>query len=205
MFYFWHKRCLYEKVQKTVTYVLFPITLLMFIWTVSCFKLMANTTNVSHGAPCWPAALPFLLKDGVDVFVTESEMKNEWRLKKKQSGEFCNFPLSLITFGHAVFWLLRGVMLITSPWSRGIRHTPGATRCGGLEVAQAARGHVASGGVLWKDVGGLGHVLCPSAAVPCPPVSFPAGLGGQMLGDVFGWVGGGGARGWGKVKVERCK
>lgn len=38
---------------KTVTpYVLFPMTLLMFIWTVSCFKLMANTTSVSHGDPC---------------------------------------------------------------------------------------------------------------------------------------------------------
>lgn len=48
------------------------MTLLMFICTVSCFKLMANTTKVSHGAPCWPVAFPFLLREGVDVFVTES-------------------------------------------------------------------------------------------------------------------------------------
>lgn len=34
---------------------------------------MANTTNVSHGVPCWLAALFDLLK-GVDVF--ESESKN---------------------------------------------------------------------------------------------------------------------------------
>lgn len=61
------------------------MTLLMFIWTVSCFKLMANTTRVSHGAPCWPAAFPFLLKDGVDVFVTES---TQWCTKiREQSAE----------------------------------------------------------------------------------------------------------------------
>lgn len=90
---------------------------------------------------------------------------------------------------------MAGVFVITSPGSGGIRHTPGASGGGGLEVAQAARGHVASGGVLRKDVGGLGHVLRPGAAVPGPPVGFPAGLGGQMLGDVFGRVGGGGARG----------
>lgn len=58
------------------THVLFPMTLLMFIWTVSCFKLMANTTRVSHGAPCWPDAFPFLLKEGVDVFVTESRRES---------------------------------------------------------------------------------------------------------------------------------
>lgn len=58
------------------THVLFPMTLLMFIWTVSCFKLMANTTSVSHGAPCGPAVLLFLLKEGVEVFVTES--RREW-------------------------------------------------------------------------------------------------------------------------------
>lgn len=96
------------------------------------------------------------------------------------------------------------VFVITSPGSRGIRHAPGASRCRGLEVAKAARGHVASSGVFWKDVGGLRNVLCPSAAVPRPPVGFPAGLGGQMLGDVFGRVRGGGARGWSSVKVERC-
>lgn len=87
------------------------------------------------------------------------------------------------------------MFVITSPRSRGIRHAPGASRCRGLEVAQAARGHVASSGVLGKDVGGLGHVLCAGAAVPRPPVGFPAGLGGQMLGDVFDRVWGGGARG----------
>lgn len=37
---------------KKNTHVLFPMTLLMFICTVSCFRLMANTTRVSHGAPC---------------------------------------------------------------------------------------------------------------------------------------------------------
>lgn len=58
--------------QSASTYVLFPMTLLMFIWTVSCFRLMANTTRVSHGAPCWLAVLPFLLQEGVEVFVTES-------------------------------------------------------------------------------------------------------------------------------------
>lgn len=87
------------------------------------------------------------------------------------------------------------VFVITSPRSRRIRHAPGASGCRGLEVAQAARGHVASSGVFRKDVGGLGHVLCPGAAVPGPPVGFPAGLGGQMLGDVFGRVRGGGAGG----------
>lgn len=74
---------------------------------------------------------------------------------------------------------------VTSPWSGGVRDAPGATRCRGLEVPQAAWGHVASGRVLRKDVGGLGHMLRPGAAVPCPPVSFPAGLGGQVMGDVF--------------------
>lgn len=74
---------------------------------------------------------------------------------------------------------------VTSPWSGGVRDAPGATRCRGLEVPQAAWGHVASGGVLRKDIGGLGHVLRPGAAVPRPPVSFPAGLGGQVMGDVF--------------------
>lgn len=95
--------------------------------------------------------------------------------------------------------------VITSPRSGGIRHAPGANRCRGFEVAKSARGHVASSWVLWKDVGGLRHVLCPCAAIPRPPVGFAAGLRGQVLGDVFGWVRGGGARGWSKVKVERCK
>lgn len=44
----------------------------MFIWTVSCFRLMAKTTSVSHGDPCWPADFPFFPKEGVDVLVTES-------------------------------------------------------------------------------------------------------------------------------------
>lgn len=86
------------------------------------------------------------------------------------------------------------MFVITSPRSRGIRHAPGAYRSRGLEVAQA-RGHVASSGVLGKDVGGLGHVLCTGAAIPGLPVGFPAGLGGKVLGDVFGRVRGGGARG----------
>lgn len=51
------------------------MTLLMFICTVSCFRLMANTTSVSHGAPCWPVAFPFLPRDGVDVLVTESRRR----------------------------------------------------------------------------------------------------------------------------------
>lgn len=63
---------LQHEAQTGTTHVLFPMTLLMFICTMSCFKLMANTTSVSHGAPCWPAAFPFLLKEGVDDFVTES-------------------------------------------------------------------------------------------------------------------------------------
>lgn len=98
--------------------------------------------------------------------------------------------------------LEEGRVLITSSGGGGIRHAPGATWCGGLEVTQAARRHVASGGVLGEDVGRLGHVLRPGAAVPGPPVGFPAGLGGQMLSDVFSRVRGGGARGCGKVKVE---
>lgn len=53
------------------TYVLLPITLLMFIWTLSCLRLMANTTSVSHGEPCCAAAFPFR-NDGVEVLVTES-------------------------------------------------------------------------------------------------------------------------------------
>lgn len=72
--------------KETLTaYVLFPMTLLMFIWTVSCFKLMANTTSVSHGAPCCPAAFPFLLKEGVDVFVTESGWEYE-KISKVSGG-----------------------------------------------------------------------------------------------------------------------
>jgi len=62
-------------------------------------------------------------------------------------------------------------------------------------VAQATRGHVAPGGVLREDVGGLGHVLCPGAAVPRPPVGFAAGLGGHVLGHALGRVRGGGAGG----------
>lgn len=179
--------------QETVTtYVLFPMTLLIFIWTVSCFKLMANTTNVSHGAPCWPAALPFLLNEGVDVLVTESGW--EGIKMSKNVAEEKELHLEMGRF-----------FVITSSRGWGIRHAPGATRCGGLEVAQAAWGHVASGGVLRKDVGRLGHVLRPGAAVPGPPIGFPAGLGGQMLSDVFGRVRGGGARGCSQVKVERCK
>lgn len=38
-------------------------------------------------------------------------------------------------------------------------------------------------------------MLGPSAAVPCPPVSFPGGLRGQVLGDVFCRVRGGWTRG----------
>lgn len=90
------------------------------------------------------------------------------------------------------------VLVITSPGSRGIRHAPGTSGCRRLEVAQAARGHIASSGVLWEDIRGLGHVLRSSAAVPGPPVGFPAGLWGQMLSDVFCWVRGGGARGCSK-------
>lgn len=95
------------------------------------------------------------------------------------------------------------VFVITSSRGGGIRHAPGATRCRGLEVAKAARRHVASSGVLGKDVGRL--VLRPGAAVPGPPVGFPAGLRGQMLSDVFGRVRGGRARGCSKVKVEERK
>lgn len=94
---------------------------------------------------------------------------------------------------------------VTSPRSGGVRDAPGATRCRGLEVPQAAWGHVASGGVLRKDVGGLGYMLRPGAAVPRPPVSFPAGLGGQVMGDVFSRVGSGGAGSWSEVKVRRSK
>lgn len=48
-------------------------------------------------------------------------------------------------------------------------------------------------------------MLDPGAAVPGPPVGFPAGLGGQVLSDVLSRVGGGGAGGCSKVKVEICK
>lgn len=94
-----------------------------------------------------------------------------------------------------------GVFVITSSRSRRIRHAPCAARRWGLEVSQAPWGHVAPGGVLWKDIGGLGNVLRPSAAIPRPPIGFAAGLRGQMLSDVFSRVRGGRARGWGEVKV----
>ena len=47
-------------------------------------------------------------------------------------------------------------------------------------------------------------MLSPHAAVPGPPVGFPAGLGGQVLGDVFRRVRGSRARGCNKVKFESC-
>lgn len=47
------------------------MTLLIFIWTFNCLRLIANTTSVSHGVPCWLAAL-FDLLTGVDVFEIES-------------------------------------------------------------------------------------------------------------------------------------
>lgn len=46
-------------------------------------------------------------------------------------------------------------------------------------------------------------MLRPGAAVPCPPVGFPGGLRGQMLGDVFCRVRGGWTRGCRKIEVER--
>lgn len=93
---------------------------------------------------------------------------------------------------------------ITSPGSGGVWHAPGASRCWGLEMTQATWGHVASREVVREDIRGLRNVLRPSAAVPCPPVGFPGGLGGQMLSDVFCRVRGGWTRGWsGKIKVER--
>lgn len=55
-----------------MAHVVFPMTLLIFIWTFSCFKLIANTTSVSHGVPCWLAAL-FDLLTGVDVLEIESK------------------------------------------------------------------------------------------------------------------------------------
>lgn len=58
-------------VSICLSYVLLPMTLLMFIWTLSCLRLMANTTSVSHGEPCCAAAFP-LRNDGVEVLVTES-------------------------------------------------------------------------------------------------------------------------------------
>lgn len=92
---------------------------------------------------------------------------------------------------------------ITSPGSGGIWHTPGASRCWRLEMTQTTWGHVASREVVWEDIRGLRYMLRPSAAVPCPPVGFPGGLGGQMLGDIFCRVRGGWTRGCRKIKVER--
>lgn len=175
--------------KKKKAYVLFPMTLLMFIWTVSSFRLMANTTSVSQGDPCWPAAFPFLPKEGVEVFVTESkEMKRFW------------WEDLLLGF----IWHVKGkgrkqvFFVFTSPWRGGIRHASSAAGCRGFEVAQAAWRHVAPGGVLWEDVGGLWDVLRP---IPGPEVCFPAGLRGQMLGNVFSWVRGSRARGCRDVKV----
>lgn len=68
---------LFSEKEGEKSYLLLPMTLLIFIWTLSCFRLMANTTSVSHGVPCWPAVLPFLLNDGVEVLVTESTPKKE--------------------------------------------------------------------------------------------------------------------------------
>lgn len=93
-----------------------------------------------------------------------------------------------------------GLFAVTSPRSRGVGHAPGAAGRRGLEVAQAARGHVAAGRVLGEDVGRLGHVLRGAAAVPRPPVGLPAGLRGEVLRDVLGRVRGGGARGCGRRK-----
>lgn len=76
-------------------------------------------------------------------------------------------------------------MITTSPRSGGVRHAPGASRRGRLEVSQSAGGHVAARGVLREDVGGLGHVLHAGAAVPGPAVGFATGLGGEVLGDIF--------------------
>lgn len=56
--------------------MVFPITLLIFICTFNCFKLIANTTNVSHGVTCWLPAL-FDLLNGVDVFDSRSGIKHK--------------------------------------------------------------------------------------------------------------------------------
>jgi len=69
------------------------MTLLMFIWTVSCFRLMANTTSVSQGDPCGPAAFPFLPKAGVDVFVTESGGKLAQMSGERSLLGFCSHVL----------------------------------------------------------------------------------------------------------------
>lgn len=84
-------------VQCGSTHVLLPMTLLMFIWTVSCFRLMANTTKVSHGDPCWPAALPFLLNDGVEVFVTESICEHT-KMRGRVLKEIQFFPIFICVF-----------------------------------------------------------------------------------------------------------
>ena len=63
--------------------MLFPITLLMFIWTLSCLRLIANTTSVSHGVPCGPETFPFLAEDGVDVLVTQSGRQKTERMNLK--------------------------------------------------------------------------------------------------------------------------
>ena len=78
--------------RAAAAYVLFPITLLMFIWTLSCLRLMANTTSVSQGVPWGPAAFPFLAEDGVDVLVTESGRQTSERvnLKVKDAGQKVN-------------------------------------------------------------------------------------------------------------------
>lgn len=160
--------------------------------------MIANTTNVSHGAPCCPA-LPFLPNDGVDVFVTESE-RERTLIREKLTCHF-NFrltvdPVSLKLTNKVNCCLLRRAssppptvavcVFITSPGGRRIRHTPCSTRRGGFDVAQSTRRHVDSTGVIGKDVGRLGGgVLCPSAAVPRPPIGLSAGLRGQMLGDVL--------------------
>lgn len=64
------------------------MTLLMFIWTVSCFRLMANTTSVSHGDPCWPADFPFFPKAGVDVLANGSEGERSKVRRKPAPGRF---------------------------------------------------------------------------------------------------------------------
>lgn len=62
------------------TYVVLPITLLIFIWTFNCFRFIANTTSVSHGVPCGLPAL-FDLLNGVDVFESASKQISRQKFK----------------------------------------------------------------------------------------------------------------------------